>query len=80
MSSAATKASKEGIDRDSGLTFQHLDGNSSDVIGSQTVGRGLHNLPEGSGTQNRTYRETRDAFRMDVAIKVIRLQEKSVFV
>lgn len=56
--------------RDSGPTFQHLDSNSGGVIGSQTVRRGLHDLSEGSGTQNRTCGGTQDAFRMNVAIKV----------
>lgn len=78
MSPAATKAPVKSIDRDSGLTFQHLDSNPGGVIGSQTVGRRLHDLSEGSRTQNRTYRETRDTFRINVARKLIRFKKKKI--
>lgn len=58
----------KSIDDDSGLTFQHLDSNSGDVIGSQTVRRRLHNLSECSRTQNRTYSQTQDTFKTNVAL------------
>lgn len=68
MSSAATHTSLKSINDDSRLTFQHLDSNSGNVIGSQTVRRRLHNLSECSGTQNRTYSQTQDTFRTNVAL------------
>lgn len=77
MSSAATKTSMKCIDHDSGLTFQHLDSNSGDVIGSQTVRRRLHDLSEGSRSQNRTYGETQNDFRMIVTIKLMRFKENN---
>lgn len=55
---------------DSGLTFQHLDCNTNDIISPETICCRLYNLPKGPRTQNRTCHKTKNTFKNECGNKI----------